>query len=313
MRALVKENNSVQIKTIQQPELQNSDDVIIRVRLAGLCRTDVYVAEGKIDSPENIILGHEFSGTVFETGAAVTNVEHGDRVTVMPVIPCGKCTLCNAGQAIQCQDTQMLGIHFDGAFAEYIRVPASTVYKLPDNVSFMQGAYSEPLAATLSIINAGLKPTEKGLIYGKNRFSKLIKRILNAKGFKDITIFDPQANTSIAKNKYDFAIETLANEDMINTLIQTVKPQGKIIIKSRMHNLVGVKFNDLVMKEITLKAVNYASLNDVLPFLAEHHHLLEGLMGNVYTLDQYESVFKRAKNHEDQKTFFTLENGSCAD
>ena len=100
---------------------------------------------------------------------------------------------------------------------------------------------------------------------------------------------------------------------MINTLIQTVKPQGKIIIKSRMHNLVGVKFNDLVMKEITLKAVNYASLNDVLPFLAEHHHLLEGLMGNVYTLDQYESVFKRAKNHEDQKTFFTLENGSCAD
>ena len=302
MRAIIKSSEGVAVKDVAPPRLA-ANEVLVRVKLAGLCRTDVFVAEGRIPSKSNVVLGHEFSGIVEDTGGTIANFRRGDRVTAMPVLPCGRCNLCEAGVQDKCQKTTMLGIDHDGAFGELIAVPAAAVYKIPDTMSFRVAAYSEPVAAALSVMKAGLSPDQRGVIYGNNRFCHLINRILKAYGVNDMTVHDPLTAT-LAENTYDFAIETLATDKTMRDLMEAVKPGGKIVLKSRKHELVGISLALAVKKEITLQAVNYGDFGEAIRLMAENLIEVGDLLGPEHPLEEFAAVFERSKSLETQKVFF---------
>lgn len=306
-RFLTKTDQGIDIIDTQTPKIQNADDVLIRVKMAGLCRTDVFVATDQIKTQTPLTLGHEFSGIVTDIGNDVTNINIGDAVTVMPVMPCGTCNLCANGKADKCQDTTMLGLDCNGGFADYIIVPASATYVLPAGMPFQMAAYSEPVAAALSVVKSDIKPAEKGIIYGDNRFSALLKRILTAYGFDNITIYDETSAAAPAANQYDFAIETLANDQAMSVLCDTVLPGGKIIIKSRKHQPVGLNFSKAVQKELTFQAVNYGDFTEAIRLMAEGDIRVDDLFGEVYALEDYEDVFAKAQQSEGKKIFFDLE------
>jgi L-iditol 2-dehydrogenase len=307
MRAIVKHKNFVAVKEIARPALKSAHDVLICVKLAGLCRTDVFAAEGKIKCADGLVLGHEFAGIVAEAGNGATGFRAGDRVTVMPVMPCGACSLCMSQQQDKCQNTSMLGIDHDGAFAEYISVPASAVYKLPANLSFKHGAYGEPVAASLSVIKSGIQPHQKGLIYGDNRFGQLIARILKAYNFNNVTIYDP-ASGALEESAYDFAIETLATTQTMDDIFRALKPGGRVVLKSRKHEHIGINFNTAIKKQITLSAVNYGDFKDAIQIMADGLLQVDDLLGDVYDLEDFEKVFERSKTHESAKIFFRPSN-----
>ena len=102
-------------------------EVLVRVRAAGICGTDVRIMKGgkKVAAP--IIIGHELAGEVASVGEGVSDVKVGDRVTVEPVIPCGKCALCLKGRRNIYLTRPTIGYEYDGAFANYVRVPATAV------------------------------------------------------------------------------------------------------------------------------------------------------------------------------------------
>lgn len=304
MRAIIKDTDGTTLKDTPIPNVQSGNDVVIKVAYAGLCRTDIYAADGLIDTRGTRILGHEFSGVITDIGVQVTQFKLGDRVTVMPVMPCGKCALCEHGHDDLCQDTQMLGLEYDGAFAEYIRVPEKFVYKLPDAVSFKQGAYSEPLAASLSVLKSGIQAGQKGLILGDNRFGQLIARILKVHGFNDVTIHDVNSAVVPPSNTYDFVIETVATEAVMMQAFTAAKPKGVIILKSRKHDPIGINFNLAVRKELKIQAVNYADFDETLALLARPDFSVDDLFGNCYPLDDFQSVFETAKHSENLKIFF---------
>lgn len=307
MRALYKNDTGVSVSQVQKPCVMNDHDVIIRVALSGICRTDVFAAEGRVRTIPHLVLGHEFSGVVEDVGdVAQQRVSVGDRVTVMPIMACGHCGLCAQGRTDLCQSVSMLGIDLDGSFGEYVRVPASAVYRMPDTMSFRYGAYAEPVAAALSVLDAGLDPSQKGMIYGDNRFGHLIHRILKAKGFNHVAIHDDVHGQSVADNSVDFAIETMATTEVMRSLMRVVRPQGKIVIKSRKPEAVGIHFADAVRKQITLQAVNYGSFDETLSLLASGALQVDDLLGDVVALDRYADVFERSKTHEEKKTFFGL-------
>ncbi len=306
MKALYKDINGVSYTDIEKPVIKNSNDVIIKIKMAALCRTDIYVAENIVESKDKLVLGHEFSGVVDSVGNHVNGLKSGDHVTVMPVIACGECEFCLKGKSDICPHTTMLGIDSNGAFAEYISVPASSVHKLPANVSFKLGAYSEPMAASLSILKAGIKPQDKGLIYGNNRFADLIARILRYKGFTNITVYNPDLGEELPANNFDFAIETSATEDIMQQIFKALKPQGKLILKSRKYENVGINFQQAVMKELQLIAVNYASFKDVLELFADDDFNIDDLLGEVFSLNDFEMVFAYAKRNESKKIFFEI-------
>jgi D-arabinose 1-dehydrogenase-like Zn-dependent alcohol dehydrogenase len=130
MWAVVKQGRSVQRRRVPVPE-PRPGEILIRVEVAGVCRTDVYVAQGKLSSADPVILGHEFAGVVAADGRDDHGFAVGDRVVVMPAVPCGACVRCTGGMPECCPHHQFLGVGRHGAFAEYIAVPAQVVHHLP--------------------------------------------------------------------------------------------------------------------------------------------------------------------------------------
>lgn len=285
-----------------KPQIQNPDDVLIKIALAGLCRTDVYVAEGIVKAKDPIVLGHEFSGIVEALGKDVSNIKVGERVAVMPILPSND-YFPNHPYSI----STMIGIEHDGAFGEYIIVPAHAVYRLPDNVPLIAGAYMEPIAASLAVLNADITPQQKGLIYGDNRISRLTERIMNAKGFNNVDVYDHSNVDSepLAANSYDYIIETLATTKTMKHIIRAVKPGGRIVLKSRQHTPVAFDISELVKKDITLQAVNYGSFAESIELVAGGKLKVDDLFGDVYPIENYKEVFTISKTRETKKLFFT--------
>ena len=150
MRALVKESAGpgFRLKDVPEPQIRD-DEVLIRVRRAGVCGTDVHIyewddwAKGRCKPP--FVVGHEFAGDVVQVGALVTTVREGDRVTAEGHIVDGMCLLCRTGNAHVCPHTRIIGVDRDGCFADYIAMPATNIWHLDDNISYDVGGIHDPM------------------------------------------------------------------------------------------------------------------------------------------------------------------------
>ena len=126
------------------------DEVLVKVDACGICGTDVHILRGHFPVPNlPLIPGHEFSGRVVEVGSAVDRVTVGEPVTADINIGCDRCYYCRHQMRMFCPQLSQIGVHRDGAFAEYVKAPAAAVYRLPDHMTPEQGAYVEPLACAM--------------------------------------------------------------------------------------------------------------------------------------------------------------------
>jgi len=136
------------LRDVPEPKIRD-DEVLIKVRRAGVCGTDVHIydwdqwASGRCKPP--FIVGHEFAGDVVEVGRLVTDVQEGDRVTAEGHIVDGRCLLCRTGNAHVCPFTKIIGVDRDGCFAEYIAMPATNVWHLDDAISYDVGGIHDPM------------------------------------------------------------------------------------------------------------------------------------------------------------------------
>jgi L-iditol 2-dehydrogenase len=304
MKALVKSAGGVSVEVLAKPKLADARSVVIRVTLAGLCRTDLYAAEGKFKVKEPLVLGHEFCGIVDEIGSDVANVRVGQRVTVNPLLPCRNCHYCGAGRSECCQHSSFLGIDLNGCFAGFICVPARAVYALPNKVSDLAAAYAEPVAASLAVLKAGIQPWQRGMIYGQNRFSQLLQQILAVHGINNVDVFEASSDEPPEECGYDYVVETMMNADTFSNLAKAVRPGGKIILKSRQHLPVPIVMTDLLKKEPVMHVVNYGSFEEALELLIAGKVKVDDLVDGIYSLDQYQTVMKNASRQEALKPFF---------
>lgn len=126
-----------------------ADDVLVKVRRAGICGTDLHIhhwdewSRNRIRPP--LVLGHEFMGEVVETGRRVENIEVGDRVSAEGHLVCGHCEFCGTARAHVCPDTRIIGIDRDGAFAEHVSIPAANIIHIPESISDEHAALFDPL------------------------------------------------------------------------------------------------------------------------------------------------------------------------
>lgn len=305
MQAIVKDGKTLALQSVPCPQLATDEQILVRVMLAGLCRTDLYAASGKIPTANHLVLGHEFSGIVEKVGSSVEGIKTGAKVAVNPLLPCLLCRFCLQGRAELCQNSRFIGVDQQGCFAHFIAVPATAAHIVPEELSFMSAAYAEPVAASLAVIKTGINPQEKGLIYGQNRFSQLMLRILKARGFENIDVYNPTAQEFIlAENSYDYIIETMINNESLTEMIRAVSPGGKIILKSRQPESVMFKPNEIIKKEPVFHVVNYGSFEESLALLSEKTIIVEDLVDRVYKLEEYEKVFSLAHKSESLKPFF---------
>jgi propanol-preferring alcohol dehydrogenase len=165
---LIKPGSPLEEEEIEIPPV-SARDVLIRVSAAGICHSDAHYRAGV--SPVKLLpltLGHEVAGVVEKTGADVEGFTIGERVCVHYLVTCGQCIFCKAGTEQFCTTVQMIGKHRDGGYAEFIVVTERSVFRLPDEIPFEQGAILMCSSATsLHALNkARLRPGETVAIFG---------------------------------------------------------------------------------------------------------------------------------------------------
>jgi threonine dehydrogenase-like Zn-dependent dehydrogenase len=302
MWAVVKQGRSVQRRRVPLPE-PRSGEILIRVAVAGVCRTDVFVAQGKLSSADPVILGHEFAGVVAADGRGDHGFAVGDRVVVMPAVPCGACVRCVGGMPECCPHHQFLGVGRHGAFAEYIAVPAQVVHHLPETLSFREGAYAEPVCASLAVLKAGIQPGQRGLVYGDNRIAELTKRVLWTAGFSAVETRRMDPSVPLETDAYDFVVETQPIAPAFDEIIQILRPGGRIVLKSRPPGPVAIDLAAAVRKEVIFEAVSYGTFAESLDFLSRHD--VADLFGEVRPLEDFADVFAADDVGENLKSFLS--------
>lgn len=304
--ALVKDRSKVELKELFLPK-PGPQEVLVRVALAGLCRTDIYAARGELSTKDDLILGHELAGTVEAVGASVDGLKVGARVTVNPVLACKQCKGCLSSGV--CLNTGFVGIDADGGFAEFALLPQDSIMTLDNRVSFLAAAYSEPVAASLAVLKSGIKPGENGAIFGRNRFSELLQAILTIYGFPELPVIDTylsEPNKPEPEGEFDYAIETFASSEVIAKMCRAIKPGGKLILKSRQHEPLQFKLAEFLKREPVIYVLNYGDFNEGLELLSSGKLRIDNLVEGLYPLKDFEAVFEKAGFAEARKLFFDL-------
>jgi 2-desacetyl-2-hydroxyethyl bacteriochlorophyllide A dehydrogenase len=167
------------------PVAPGAGQVQIQVSHCGICGTDLHIFHGKMDHRVRMpaVLGHEMSGTIIETGPQVQGFRAGDRVTVMPLDPCGGCPACRAGHSHICQRLKFIGIDVAGALQELWTVPAHTLHRLPESISFELGALIEPVAVACHDVRLGeVRPEEYVIVQGGGPIGVLVALVAQSTG-----------------------------------------------------------------------------------------------------------------------------------
>ncbi|HWS83004.1 MAG TPA: zinc-dependent alcohol dehydrogenase family protein [Ktedonobacteraceae bacterium] len=155
--AIIETPGTIRVGTISDPTPQ-PDELVIRVGACGICGTDLHIAAGEFPpAPYPIVPGHEFAGEVVAVGSNVAQrfgtstmgIGVGTRVAVDPSLYCGHCTFCRTGHGNLCLTWAAIGVTVNGAFAEYVTVPAANAYVLPDTISYREAALIEPLSCAV--------------------------------------------------------------------------------------------------------------------------------------------------------------------
>lgn len=283
MRSLVKASDGIHLKEYKMPELKKGF-VRINVKEVGLCRTDLFVADGTIKVDQNIILGHEFSGIIVETKSTLFKVN--ERVSVNPLF-----------------DIRFMGLDFDGCLRDFIDVPEEQVIRAFD-LDFKVAAYLEPVAASMAVLKVCHDKKAKGAVFGYNRIAELTYIILKEEGY-NIEWID-EKNITAQNNEYDYVIETLFNEVYLSKIIKLLKKEGTLVVKSRKKQLTGLVASDLVAKELTLRCVNYYDFNKTMEWLISHQNTISHLLGDSYPLDDWRNAFDEAYKGESKKIFIHI-------
>ncbi len=303
MRALVRDESGLGLRQVPAPLVQSGDDVRVQVVWAGLCRTDLYAAQGRIPVAHPRILGHEFGGRVLEADA-VSGLSAGDLVACMPLIGCGFCQGCVQSRPERCLKSGLLGVARDGAFAEEICVPVRSLTKLKADFDLRRAAYAEPVAAAMAVLEAGLSSGGAGAIVGEGRIAELTHRVMHRAGYRPRRCSDIQELREVCN--LDYVVECHSDAELFEAAIDALNPGGTLVLKSRPPAGVLVPVAKVVAKQIRLQGIAYGPFAEALACLADPDFRIEDLFGQSYLLHEYAAMFSAAAQGEPHKLFFRL-------
>lgn len=299
MKALVKEKPEpgIVLKDVSDPALLPGH-VIVRVHSCGISGSEIakYRWTNAYDAgrPKDMtrllprIMGHEFSGTIAAIGKGVERVSVGDRVVVQSVVGCGRCESCDLGLPNHCLDRITLGIQVDGAFAEFVAVPANNVYPVPDSVPLDAMALLQPFAiATYALEVAGIKPGDRIGIWGVGQIGVSIIQAAQLSGAAIEFAVGRDAgrlgaaralgvSTTVSVNetdavkflgerygndKVDVVFEVSSNVLAINSALPILKKRGKVVIIGNLKEPLHADLLQATMDQLSILTVRTYSLS----------------------------------------------------
>src|SRR5882757_8735666 len=288
MLAVVKPQASpgVDVRDVKIPGFGRTD-VLVKVKVASICGTDLHIyewdrwAQGRIHPP--LIPGHEFCGEVVAFADEVTSVKEGDFVSAEMHVACGKCLQCRTGEAHICQNVKIIGVDGDGAFAEYVVIPESNIWKLDPAIPQEYASIRDPLGNAVHTVLAGEIAGRTVAVTGCGPiglFSIAVARAVGASTIFALEInqhrrqvakrmhadyvLDPKNDDArkIVKERtgglgVDVVLEMAGHPDAIRTGFDIVRSGGRISLLGLTSKPIPLNFSeDIIFKGITIQGIN---------------------------------------------------------
>ena len=296
MRAILLDSAGLRVASDYPVPKPNGVEVLVRVLQAGICETDLQLIQGYMGYQG--VLGHEFVG-VAESGSL-----QGERVVGEINCSCHQCATCADGLANHCPHRTVLGIlQHDGAFADYIAVPARNLHRVPESVSTDAAVFTEPLAATFQIAaQIQIDKFPRALVLGDGRLGNLCSQVLNLSGCQVTTVGKHPPKLRLLQNldietvllkdiqpkkEFDLVVDCTGSSSGLPTAVQYCKPRGTVVLKTTVAGEQTLSLAPIVIDEITvvgsrcgpfataLKALQ-EDLIDVLPLISSRFPLGQG-------------------------------------
>jgi Threonine dehydrogenase and related Zn-dependent dehydrogenases len=191
IQAVMVSPGRIELNEVPVPETKENQ-VLIRICRIGVCGSDIHVYHGKHPyTSYPVVQGHELSGEIAKVGGAVHNFKPGDRVTLQPQVICGSCYPCAHGRYNICDALKVMGFQTTGAASEYFAVDAEKVLKIPDRLSFDEGAMIEPLAVAVHALQRGGEIAGKNiLVLGSGTIGNLVAQAAKGLGAQAVMVTD---------------------------------------------------------------------------------------------------------------------------
>jgi threonine dehydrogenase-like Zn-dependent dehydrogenase len=286
MKALVlEEYKKLVFRDYPDPVLRGPDDVIVRVRAAAICGSDVHGMDGSTGRRiPPIVMGHEASGEIVEVGSSVRGYRVGDRVTFDSTEYCGSCFYCRRGEVNLCDNRRVLGVSCgdyrrDGTFAEYVVIPERILYSMPENLDFVAASIAEPAAVaahaaaitpmalgdSLAVVGAGLigliliqvlRASSSGKILAIDTDQSRRETALRVGADEALDPTDPTAHDRIlalsAGRGFDRVFEAVGAEAPIATAIASARKGGTVTLIGNLSPSVRMPLQSVVTRQISL-------------------------------------------------------------
>ena len=309
------------------PEPKAEDGVVLSVRRAGICGTDLSIASGEYRVKFPIILGHEVFGTVWRAANRSSLV--GSRCVTEINFGCGKCEFCRAGFRSHCVKGEALGIHRDGGFAEFVATTLDNLHVVPDSISDEVAVFIEPLAACIQITKmAKIEPGSTCAVVGPGRMGLLVIQLLKrlhpgrlvaigrrgAKlemahrlGAETIDVSEVESILGGAGGtKFDNVVETTGETGGLEEALKIVKPRGTIHLKSTHGLPATFDVTKVVVDEIRVQGSRCGPFDEAIGLLDSGEVKPRELITHMFPLERCEEAFRVAASKDAIKTLFQV-------
>ncbi len=288
---LLTEYSKLSIADLPTP-VPGDEEVLVRVRACGVCGSDVHGYDGSTGRRiPPLVMGHEAAGVIEEVGAAAGEFHPGDRVTFDSTVSCGRCAFCVRGEVNLCDSRMVLGVSCgdyrrDGAFAEYVAVPARILYRLPDALPFEHAAVIEALSVAVHAVGRGRTGVRPGsdsgatpvVVIGCGMIGLLVIQVLRAKGVTHVIAVDvdhdrralalrlgavhaldgrdadlPSAILAATGGRgADLAYEAVGRPETVLSAIRSVRKGGTVTLIGNLAPRVELPLQEVVTRELSL-------------------------------------------------------------
>jgi len=340
MKALVYRGpRDISIEKIDISEI-NDEEILLKIKYAGVCGTDIRIFKGTKRIPEYTVIGHEFSGEIVKVGKKVSQqFEKGEGVTVYPMIPCGKCYCCKTNRKNICLNRKTIGYEIDGGFAEYVKIPKEAiqngnVIKLPKSIDFIEAALSEPVTAAYhGIKRSGVREGQKIAIFGAGYIGISHVQLVNLFNPEKIIVVEPNEEKRELASKFgakvlidpfendvekqilkktnnegvDIAIVDVGIPNVIEQALLCVKKGGTLLVFAGCPegSKITIDPNWIHYREINLTGSSAATpeeQKEVLDMIAFKKLNVKPLLTEILPLEKWKEAFEMKENYIGFKT-----------
>jgi len=335
MKALVKAKaeRGIWMEDIEKPRVGHND-VLIKVKRTAICGTDIHIFKwdewAKATIPVPMAVGHEFSGEIVDMGIEVKGFEIGDRVSAEGHITCGVCRNCRAGRRHLCMNTVGVGVNRQGAFAEYLSVPAFNAFKLPDAITDDMASILDPLGnATHTALSFDLVG-EDVLITGAGPIGIMAVAIARYAGARHVVITDVNdyrldlarkmgatrainvTTTSIDETMkelgmvegFDVGMEMSGNPQAFRDMLRTMHHGGKVAILGIPPGDMAIDWNHVIFKGLILKGVYGREMFETwykMSSMLQSGLNMEPIITHHFNIDEFQPAFELMESGQSGK------------